>query len=99
MKPEISFLAPRELFRKQSTNFFVRNSAGIFLIDGRIHPVEVKSGASGRLKSLHLFLETYQNTPKGIVLSTRPYAQLAEKNIVFVPLYFAFSATRGSGGL
>jgi len=71
----------------------------VAVIDGRIHPVEVKSGASGRLKSLHLFLETYQNSPKGIVLSTRLYAELTEKNIVFVPLYFAFSATRGSSGL
>ena len=67
----------------------------VAVIDGRIHPVEVKSGASGRLKSLHLFLETYRNSPKGVVLSTRPYAELAEKNIVFVPLPFAFSATRG----
>jgi hypothetical protein len=67
----------------------------VAVIDGRIYPVEVKSGDSGRLKSLHLFLETYQGSPKGIVFSTRPYAELAEKNIVFVPLYSAFSATSG----
>lgn len=46
--------------------------------------------------SLHLFLETYKNSPKGIVFSIRPYAEPAEKNIVFMPLYFAFSATRES---
>ncbi len=68
------------------------------VIDGRIHPVEVKSGASGRLKSLHLFLEKYKNSSRGIVFSMRPYAELSEKNIVFIPLYFAFSVTRGSSG-
>lgn len=66
------------------------------VINGRIHPVEVKSGASGSLKSLHLFLDTYKNSGKGIVFSIRPYAYLPEKNIVFIPLYFAFSATGGS---
>jgi len=70
----------------------------VAVIDGRIHPVEVKSGASGRLKSLHLFLEKYKNSPRGIVFSMRPYAEPAEKNIVFMPLYFAFSAIRGSSG-
>lgn len=66
-------------------------------IDGRIYPVEVKSGSSGRLRSLHLFLQTYQNCPKGIVFSTRPYADLPEKNLTFAPLYFTFSVTGGKG--
>jgi len=69
------------------------------VIDGKIYPVEVKSGSSGRLKSLHLFLQTYQKCPKGIVLSTQPYADLPEKNLTFVPLYFTFSATGGKGYL
>ncbi len=68
----------------------------VAVMDGRIYPVEVKSGSSGRLKSLHLFLQTYSNSPEGIVFSMRPYAELPEKNITFVPLYFAFSATDGS---
>jgi predicted AAA+ superfamily ATPase len=71
----------------------------VAVIDGRIHPVEVKSGSAGRLKSLHLFLQTYRKSSKGIVFSARPYAELPESNIVFVPLYFAFSATLGSDGL
>ena len=70
----------------------------VAVIDGRIHPVEVKSGASGRLKSLHLFLEKYKNSPRGIVFSMQPYAELAEKNIVFIPLYCAFSVTQGNSG-
>jgi len=67
----------------------------VAVVDGRIHPVEVKSGSSGRLKSLQLFLRTYPNTPGGIVFSARPYEQMPEKGITFAPLYFAFS---GSGG-
>lgn len=63
---------------------------------GRIYPVEVKSGASGSLKSLHLFLQTYKKSHKGIVFSMQPYAELSENNIVFIPLYFAFSATGGN---
>ena len=66
------------------------------VMHGRIHPVEVKSGASGSLKSLHIFLDTYKDSGKGIVFSVRPYADLPEKNISFVPIYFAFSATGGS---
>ncbi len=65
------------------------------VINGRIHPVEVKSGASGSLKSLHMFLNSYKNSGKGIVFSVRPYADLPDKNITFVPLYFTFSATGG----
>lgn len=65
------------------------------IVDGKIYPVEVKSGPSGRLKSLHLFLKTYQNCPKGIVFSSRPYNERAEERIAFIPLYYAFSATGG----
>lgn len=65
------------------------------VINGRIHPVEVKSGASGSLKSLHMFLNSYKKSGKGIVFSVRPYADLPDKNITFIPLYFTFSATGG----
>lgn len=69
------------------------------IIGGKIYPIEVKSGPSGRLKSLHIFLKTYQNCPKGIVFSTGPYRELAEERISFVPLYYAFSATGGKVNL
>ncbi len=69
----------------------------VVVIEGRIHPVEVKSGVSGTLKSLHLFLKTYKSCSKGIVFSTRPYAESPETKITFIPLYFAFSATGGKG--
>jgi len=57
--------------------------------NGKIYPVEVKSGASGSLRSLHLMLETYPNCPEGIVLSTRLYDQLPEQKLRFLPLYTA----------
>lgn len=61
--------------------------------NGKIYPVEVKSGASGSLRSLHLMLETYPNCPKGIVLSTRLYEQLPEQKLRFLPLYTAATLT------
>ncbi|MCK4379435.1 MAG: nuclease, partial [Deltaproteobacteria bacterium] len=69
------------------------------VVDGRIHPAEVKSGAAGRLKSLHLFLRRYHNASQGIVFSMRSYAELPEHKLVFIPLYFAFSATGGRAEL
>jgi uncharacterized protein len=65
------------------------------VLEGSILPLEVKSGSSGALKSLHLFLQTYPNCPQGLVFSTRPYSVMPEKKIVFLPLYFAYSATGG----
>lgn len=68
------------------------------VVKGKIHPVEVKSGSSGRLKSLHLFLDTYRSSGNGLVFSMQQYAELPEKKITFMPLYFAFSATGVSSG-
>jgi predicted AAA+ superfamily ATPase len=56
---------------------------------GTIYPVEVKSGASGSLKSLHLMLEKYKNCPQGIVLYSGIYKELPEQKLVFMPLYSA----------
>ena len=60
-------------------------------INGRIHPVEIKSGASGRLKSLHLLLETYPNCPSGYVFSSMPYSELPKQKLIFLPLYYAYT--------
>lgn len=40
------------------------------IADGSIFPVEVKSGPSGRLRSLHLLLETYPNCDRASVFSS-----------------------------
>ena len=57
--------------------------------DGQIYPVEVKSGAGGRLKSLHLMLQTYPNCPEGLVLYSGAYRKLPEQKLIFMPLYSA----------
>ncbi len=57
--------------------------------DGTIYPVEVKSGASGSLRSLHLMLRTYPNCPRGLVLHGSPFSELKEQKLRFLPLYCA----------
>ncbi|MEM7183972.1 MAG: AAA family ATPase [Spirochaetota bacterium] len=61
---------------------FICESRGINI------PIEVKSGASGSLKSMHLALHTYPDIPFGYVLSSRPYHILKEQKLVFLPLYY-----------
>ncbi len=59
--------------------------------DGRILPVEVKSGAGGSLRSLRLMLDTYPNCREGVVLRSGTCARLPEQRLAFMPLYFAGS--------
>lgn len=55
--------------------------------EGDIAPIEVKSGKAGRIKSLHLLLDTYPNIPKGYVLTEDKIGELPEKRIRFLPLF------------
>ncbi len=64
------------------------------VIDGKIHPIEVKSGATGSLRSLHLFLSSYPECGKALVFSDRQYSDLPEQQITFMPLYSAFASTK-----
>lgn len=64
------------------------------VISGKIYPVEIKSGAAGRLRSLHLLLETYPKCPKAFVFSCAPYSELPAQKLVFMPLYYSFSSVR-----
>lgn len=59
--------------------------------EGRIVPVEVKSGAGGSLRSLHRMLDTYANCPEGVVLCSGTYARRPEQRLTFLPLYYAGS--------
>jgi len=59
------------------------------LHDGRIHPVEVKSGKGGQLRSLHLALQTYPTCGEGLVLYGGSYGERPEQRLRFVPLYYA----------
>jgi hypothetical protein len=55
---------------------------------GEICPIEVKSGKSGKLKSLHLLISHYPHIEKGFVLSTAPYGSITNQKLVFLPLYY-----------
>ncbi|CAB1081918.1 hypothetical protein D1AOALGA4SA_9559 [Olavius algarvensis Delta 1 endosymbiont] len=52
--------------------------------DGEAIPIEVKSGSTGRLRSMHMFMEKYQGR-KGIKISQAPFD--SENQIVSLPLY------------
>ncbi len=56
---------------------------------GEIFPVEVKSGKSGKLRSLHLLLKEYPNVKKAIVLTENNAGSIAEQKIDFLPLFCA----------
>ncbi len=52
--------------------------------EGDVIPVEVKSGPTGRMKSMHMFMEKYQ-VKQGIKISQAPYD--SDNQIVSIPLY------------
>lgn len=56
-----------------------------------IVPIEVKAGKTGRLKSLHLFMEE-KNSPLGVRISSLPLS--LEKNILSIPLYLTSQVER-----
>lgn len=60
--------------------------------NGEIIAVEVKSGSSGSLKSLHLLLNTYPNIKNAYVFSDAQFGAIPEQKLSFVPLYFVASA-------
>jgi predicted AAA+ superfamily ATPase len=68
----------------------------LVIIEGKVVPVEVKSGPAGRLRSLHLLLKTFQNCPYGLVFSSAPFSVLKEHRLKFVPLYYAYSMTKNN---
>ena len=78
--------------------YWARNARGasaevdyLAVRDGRIVPVEVKSGASGSLRSLHLMLSAYPRCADGVVLFSGPYSRLPAQRLTFMPLYYAGS--------
>lgn len=56
---------------------------------GEVIPIEVKSGKSGRLRSLHLLLNTYSNVEFAYVFTEDKYGESQEHKIKFLPLYCA----------
>ena len=74
--------------------YWARTNAGasseidfVVLKNGNILPIEVKSGNSGSLKSLHYLLDDYPAVEKAIVFSTAKKGNL--EKLSFVPIYWA----------
>jgi uncharacterized protein len=61
------------------------------IVDGQIIPVEVKSGARGKLKSLKMFMEE-RNTKIGIKISQAPLS--LDQNILSIPFYLISELSR-----
>lgn len=61
----------------------------LLTFNGKIYPIEVKSGAAGSLKSLHMLLQKYPSCPRGLVLYDGTYKNLPEQKLEFLPLYSA----------
>ena len=61
--------------------------------EGGFIPVEVKDGPSGRLRSLHLYRESYKPL-YSVVFHAGMKDTLEAENIIFLPLYFAASFAR-----
>ena len=92
--------AGQEIRTKSSGNLYYwsRDARGSsaetdYLIEkeGEVIPIEVKSGKSGSLKSLHLLLDTFPNINTSYVLTEDKYGELKEKKIKFFPLFRACS--------
>lgn len=64
--------------------------------DGKIHPVEVKSGTGGQLRSMHMALSAYPACGDGFVLYSGLYGHRPEQRIFFIPLYYAGIIGRNS---
>ena len=62
----------------------------LYVYDGKILPIEVKSGPTGKLKSLHLFLEEHHKIKTGYVMSPTTFEKQKVDNIIFIPIYTRF---------
>jgi uncharacterized protein len=57
----------------------------VFAVDNIIVPIEVKSGKSGRLKSLKSYLDSHKQSDFGVKISTDELG--TDENILSIPLY------------
>lgn len=64
--------------------------------NNRIFPVEIKSGAAGKLRSMHLLLQSFSQIDQGFVLSSAPYGQLPDQKLTFLPLYYAYGLVKNA---
>ncbi len=88
----------QELLASQNSEIYYwsRSSRGsssevdfVVEIENKIVPIEVKSGKGGSMRSMHLMLKMYDACHTGMVLYSGEFAELPEKNLRFIPLYYA----------
>ncbi|MFA6409493.1 MAG: AAA family ATPase [Gammaproteobacteria bacterium] len=84
-------LAYQNPYEEPEVYFWERDKVGsqaevdyVINLGGKIVPIEVKSGTSGRLKSLHVFMRE-KNVSCGIRFSTQPLNY--QDNIMSIPIY------------
>ncbi len=76
----------------RKTGFFTAWFSTISISRFNNDSIEVKSGVSGTLKNLHLLLRNKEQIEEGIVFSLREFSVLPERQIRFMPIYFAGSS-------
>ena len=59
--------------------------------ENKIFPVEIKGGAAGKLKSIHLLLKEYPKIEQAYILSMNQYGKIPDQKLTFLPLYYAYS--------
>jgi predicted AAA+ superfamily ATPase len=59
---------------------------------GEIFPVEIKSGPTGRLRSLAIFLAEHRQCRRGLVLSSRNVYHDQSASVSYYPLYSSLAA-------
>lgn len=79
-EPELYFWSREQRNSQAEVDFLIASGS-------KVLPVEIKSGSSGTLKSLHLFLDSHRQSPLGVRLYNGP--QLREDRILHLPLYAA----------
>ncbi|MFH2091144.1 MAG: ATP-binding protein [Pseudomonadota bacterium] len=62
----------------------------LYIKQGAICPIEVKSGPAGKLKSLHIFLHEHPDVKQGYVMSSTVFEQQHVDKMVFIPVYTRF---------
>ena len=84
-------IAYQEYYKESSIYYWEREAKGstaevdyIIQIGSKVFPIEVKAGKTGRLKSLHIYLEKY-SIPFGIKVSQQQ--KLISKPVLSIPFY------------
>ncbi len=88
---QLPFIEPQLLYWERKKTGSTAEVDYVINIDEKIIPIEVKAGASGRLKSIYQFLKE-KPAEFGIQLSTAPLSN--EKSILKIPLYMIHELKR-----